>query len=170
MMMKIRLTKKQDGPFILDIYAYARSFMIKTGNPGQWIDGYPSQEVLLEDQRGGNSYVCENESGKVVGTFCFKQGVEPNYLKIYNGEWLNDEVYGVIHRLASDGSLKGFADHCIAWCFERCLNLRVDTHVDNRIMRHILEKNGFVKCGMILVENGTPRIAFQKTVKSETNH
>lgn len=163
-MIKIRLTVEQDIPEVLEIYAYARRFMEQTGNSSQWIDGYPSMEILLEDMREGNSYVCENRSGKVIGTFCFKQGSEPNYREIYNGSWLNDAAYGVIHRLASDGTQQGLADRCIAWCAEHCPNLRADTHQDNAIVQHILEKNGFVRCGTILVENGTPRIAFQRVV------
>ena len=51
----------------------------------------------------------------------------------------------------------------VKWCFERCPNLRIDTHEDNRIMQHLLEKNGFIYCGEITVEDGTSRMAYQKT-------
>ena len=34
---------------ILDIYAHAREFMAKNGNPTQWGDNYPSPELLEED-------------------------------------------------------------------------------------------------------------------------
>ena len=33
-------------------------------------------------------------------------------------------------------------------------------------MRHLLEKNGFKECGIIYVEDGTPRIAFQRYQKN----
>lgn len=165
-MIKIRLAIEHDIPAVMDIYAYARQFMARTGNPGQWTDGYPSLEILREDLRQGNSYVCEDAAGKVVGTFCFRPGPEPNYRVIYDGRWLNDTPYGVIHRLASDGTQRGLADECIAWCAARCPELRADTHRDNAIVQHILRKNGFVRCGTILVENGTPRIAFQRTLLS----
>ena len=42
------------------------------------------------------------------------------------------------------------------------LPVRADTHADNKIMQHLLEENGFTKCGIIHVEDGTPRIAYQK--------
>ena len=29
-------------------------------------------------------------------------------------------------------------------------------------MQHLLEKNGFTRCGIIHVADGTPRIAYQK--------
>lgn len=161
--MSIRPANTNDIPAILAIYAYARDFMAQTGNPTQWIDGYPSPDILSKDLKRQSSYVCENEAGRVIGTFCFRVGIEPNYLRIDEGKWLNDSPYGVIHRLASDGTQKGFADYCIDWCFSRYPNLRVDTHRENKIMQHILRRNGFVECGTIWVENGTSRIAFQKT-------
>lgn len=50
----------------------------------------------------------------------------------------------------------------------RLAEVRADTHWDNVIMQHILEKNGFVKCGTIVVENGTPRIAYPKVSLNQT--
>ena len=35
-------------------------------------------------------------------------------------------------------------------------------HADNKIMQHLLEKNGFARCGIIHVEDGTSRVAYQK--------
>lgn len=165
--MVIRLAEVRDVPAVMAILEIARRFMVQSGNPRQWTDGYPSQEVILEDIRQGRSYVCE-EKGDMVGTFCFQQGIEPNYLRIYDGAWLNDAPYGVIHRLAASGTVKGVAGRCIGWCAARSSDLRADTHRDNVIMQHILEKNGFVKCGTIVVENGTPRIAYQKVSLNHT--
>ena len=70
--------------------------------------------------------------------------------------------YGTIHRLASTGDHRGVASEVIAWCLEHCESLRADTHADNKIMQHLLEKNGFARCGIIHVEDGTPRVAYQK--------
>ena len=70
--------------------------------------------------------------------------------------------YGTIHRLASAGGRRGVASEVIAWCLEHCESLRADTHADNKIMQHLLEKNGFARRGIIHVEDGTPRVAYQK--------
>ena len=43
-----------------------------------------------------------------------------------------------------------------------CESLRADTHVDNKVMQHLLESEGFTRCGIIHVEDGTPRIAYQR--------
>ena len=99
--------------------------------------------------------------GEILGTFCFILGEDPTYQQIYEGAWLNDEPYGVIHRLATNGKQKGVSEACLDWCFERWPNVRVDTHRDNKVMQHILTKYGFQRCGIIYVKNGTERIAYQ---------
>jgi RimJ/RimL family protein N-acetyltransferase len=152
----------EDFDIVMDIYAEARLFMQETGNKNQWINGYPSAELIIDDITKGNSYVCVNSDNEIVGTFCFMFGNDITYAAIYDGRWLNDEPYGVIHRLAGKKNNKGVAASCLQWCFEQCNNIKVDTHHDNIIMQNILEKNGFIRCGTIYTGNGTPRIAFQK--------
>ena len=44
----------------------------------------------------------------------------------------------------------------------RTRNIRIDTHRDNRIMQHVLEKFGFTYCGIIYLLSGDERLAFQK--------
>ena len=47
------------------------------------------------------------------------------------------------------------------YCKEDFDNLRIDTHDDNKKMQHLIEKNGFIRCGIIYVYDGSPRIAYQ---------
>ena len=42
----VRKAVMDDFPVILNIYATARAFMAKTGNPTQWADGHPSADLL----------------------------------------------------------------------------------------------------------------------------
>ena len=143
---------------------HARKFMREHGNPNQWINGYPSADLILQEISNGTSYVCEDESGEITGTFSFIPGEDPTYSRIDDGNWLNDSPYHVIHRMAADGRQKGMAEACLKWCFEHCDNIRVDTHHDNHVMQHILQKHGFKRCGTIYTHNGTPRIAYQRTL------
>ena len=129
-------------PDIMGIFDHARKFMRENGNPYQWTDGYPSEELMETEIRQGHCFVCENETDGVVATFCFSVGNDPTYSHI-EGKWLNEAPYGVIHRLASNGKAKGIARQCIAWCFARHHNLRADTHADNLIMQNLLKTNGF---------------------------
>ena len=102
-------------------------------------------------------------NGEMEAVFAFVLGPDPTYAKIEDGQWLNDALpYGTIHRLASAGKRPGVATDVINWCLEHCESLRADTHADNKIMQHLLEKNGFTRCGIIHVADGTPRIAYQR--------
>ncbi|WP_041584062.1 GNAT family N-acetyltransferase [Phocaeicola salanitronis] len=158
----IRPATPADLDRLMEIFEAARRFMASTGNPNQWINGYPQRGLIAEEISNGHCYVCENAEGKAIGTFCFVPSPDPNYAHIEDGAWLNGAPYHVIHRLASDGSGKGIFKACIAWCASHDSNLRADTHADNKVMQHLLEENGFVRCGIIYVANGTPRIAYQR--------
>ena len=159
--MIIRHSTTADLPAMEAIYADARRFMAENGNPTQWTDGYPVRWMLEEDIALGRSYVCE-EDGEILATFVFAVMEDPTYLKIYEGAWLSDDEYGVVHRIASKNRKKGVAGFCLDWCFEQCGNVRIDTHRNNIPMQKALSKYGFKYCGIIYLENGDERIAFQR--------
>ena len=166
--MRIRKTTEADFDRIMSIYAFARAFMEKTGNPNQWgPTHWPPEDLIHNDIREGNSYVCLNDEDRVIGTFFFIRGedIEPTYREISDGAWKDDSEYGVVHRLASDGSEKGIGRFCLEWAFDQCGHLRVDTHTDNRVMQNLLGKLGFTRCGIIyVIEDEYPRFAYEKTV------
>ena len=97
----------------------------------------------------------------IVAVFSLCGGPDPTYEKIWDGQWLNQSPYHVLHRLASSGERKGAGMFCLQWSIEQSEEIRVDTHEANLPMQRLLEKNGFVKCGKIQVADGTERIAFQ---------
>ena len=161
--ISIDKSKKEDTNNIMPLFSRARDYMEQTGNPNQWINGYPSEEQILKDIADDSSFVCRNAERKIIATFCFRIGVDPTYARIDNGNWLNDNPYGVIHRLASDGTVKGIALQCFDWCFQQIKTIRVDTHADNKVMQHLFLKYGFQYCGIIYTHNGTERLAYQLT-------
>lgn len=174
----IRPCTLEDLPRVMEICDEARAIMRADGNMNQWTGGYPSEESIVKDIASGWGYVVESDStpgdknsdpnrsgntGQIVGYFAFIQGIEKTYLKIYDGSWIDDVLpYATIHRLASTRSSHGVAEACFNWAWERIGNLRIDTHRDNRIMQHCIEKAGFTYCGIILLENGDERLAYQK--------
>lgn len=159
--MNIRQTTFDDMDVLLKLYENARTFMSNHGNPTQWGTTYPPAAMLEQDITDGHSYVCEEE-GCIIATFYFRTGKDDTYARIYEGQWLNDLPYGVVHRITSDGSVRGAASFCLDWALSQCGNLKIDTHRDNHIMQHMLEKNGFTRCGIIYIEDGSERIAYQK--------
>lgn len=157
-----RGARRADLDAILKIYARARQAMADSGNHTQWGEHFPPQE-LLEEDIDSNRLFLYLVNGELEGVFAFTLGPDPTYARIEDGKWLNDTLpYGTIHRLASAGRHPGVAAAVITWCLEHCESLRADTHADNKIMQHLLEENGFTRCGIIHVEDGTPRIAYQK--------
>ncbi len=170
--MYIRKATTDDIERQMEIFAYAREFMAKTGNPNQWgRTNWPPKELILQDISDGKSYVCEHE-GRIVGTFFYDYGIqpEPTYAVIENGNWIGRNEYGVVHRIAGDGSIKGIGSFCINWAFEQCKHLRMDTHEDNKVMQNLLRKLGFIRCGLIhLDKDNDPRIAFEKMDAKLTN-
>ena len=157
----VRLAKPGDLPRILELYAIARAYMARSGNPNQWPETYPGQELLEGDMERASLYVVER-GGMVCGAFVLALGEDAGYAAIRDGAWLRDGPYGTIHRLAGDGVHRGIFEECMDFCRKSAPDLRADTHADNRIMQHLLEKNGFTRCGIIHVADGTPRIAYQK--------
>ena len=159
--MLIRKTLESDLPRIAQIYENAKRFMRDSGNPNQWNDGRPNADTAREDMERGVGYVAE-ELGEVVAVFMFSEVADPTYARIYDGAWLSDEPYGVIHRIAVAEQGRGIIDFCISWCFDRRPNLRIDTHRDNLPMQRALTKRGFEYCGIIHLANGDERLAYQK--------
>ncbi|MBR1586173.1 MAG: N-acetyltransferase [Clostridia bacterium] len=159
--MSIRLATLPDLPAIEAVYAAARAYMARSGNPHQWgDDGYPAHDLLVTDIGLKRLYVIEVE-GQVHGVFAFTLGDDPTYAVIENGQWPNDRPYGTIHRIASDGQIKGMFTRAFDFCRARMDEIRIDTHHDNKTMQHVVTKHGFVRCGIIYLENGDPRIAYQ---------
>ena len=169
-MRTIRPATEADLPEMMQIFAEARQFMAQTGNPSQWPPTYPSAEILRADLAAGRSYVCE-EDGAMVATFCFGIFDDPTYAEIYDGAWLRDAPYGVIHRIATRAH-GGAASDCVAYCIAHTapqgIDLRVDTHRNNVVMQKFLKKHGFVYCGVIHLADWThdgddrDRVAFQR--------
>lgn len=158
-MYQIRKASMEDLPRIEEIYAYARRFMAQTGNPNQWGNKTPPTAQLVVDIQKGDLFVAEDEKG-IHGAFYFWIGPDPTYGIIREGSWLSDAPYGTIHRIASDGS-GGIFRTALEFCRGRIGHIRIDTHHDNRIMQHTVEKHGFSRRGIIHIADGSPRIAYE---------
>lgn len=159
----IRKGREADIEAVLAIFDGARRYMRATGNLVQWVGGYPAREDVLADIAAGNCYVGEDAGGEIVLVFAFILGEDPTYAVIEDGEWLNAEPYGTIHRIASNGKYRRMLDACVDYCFALTQNIRIDTHTDNRPMLTALARLGFQRCGIIYCRDGSPRLAFQKT-------
>lgn len=186
--MFIRKSTPEDLPEILALYSDARSYMAENGNPDQWKGGWPPEELVFDDILSGDSYVCIDNGvsndvliqasvtkpmiplphdGKIVGTFFFREGPDPEYNQIYDGNWKDTlQPYCVVHRIATDRNTRGVGTFCLNWAYQQCPNIRIDTHLQNKPMQGLLAKTGFSYCGTIFLKNGESRMAFQKVACS----
>lgn len=167
--MKIELSTRENLKDILNIINQAKLYMKENGI-NQWNEDYPKIESLENDILNKNSYVIK-DGDKIIGTFVLIFGDEKSYQKIEDS-WKTDLPYGTLHRVAIDNSYKGkgvasfILDFAETMAKEKNIfSLRIDTHRDNISMRRFIEKSNFDFCGIIYVEDGTPRVAFEKILK-----
>ncbi len=160
--MEIRRSKPEDLNPILALYGSARDFMRKNGNLTQWA-GIDGPETRAEaDIAEGRSFLC-CEGDEILAVFAFEpEADDPTYREITDGAWPDDGPYGVLHRIAVGKPGQDVAGFCFDWCAARCRQLRADTHESNRAMQRAMEKNGFRRCGIIRVADGSERIAFYR--------
>ena len=170
--MQIRPSTYGELDRLMEIFDEAR-YTISLLGIDQWQDGYPSRKVIEEDIAKKQSF-CIAMDGKVCGTLVMIPDGEVTYQKIYEGTWLTDTEacdYLTIHRvaIAVECRGRGIAKTMMedATDYARRLgkrSLRIDTHKGNVVMRRMLEKNGFSYCGVIYLESGAPRVAYEKLI------
>ena len=160
--MIVRQATVADIPAIMKVLEAARGIMCASGNPFQWPAGYPTRAMIEADVEAGTGRVFDADGG-IAGYFACIPGPDPTYAYIEDGAWLEDTLpYYVIHRIASLPQVHGIFKGIINYTARLTGNIRIDTHKDNRIMQHLLEKHGFSYCGIIYLANGDPRLAYQR--------
>lgn len=164
--MILRKTKLNDINRVMEIINQAKQYF-KNNNIDQWQEGYPNEESIKEDIMNEEAYVLE-DNGKILGTCMVTIQGEPTYHTI-DGKWLFNEDYVCVHRIAIDEQYKGaglasiILDQAIAM-YPNFHSVRMDTHEDNLSMQRFLTKYGFVFCGIITLQNGAPRRAYEKRI------
>ncbi len=167
----IRRATVSDFAAIRAIYDSAKAFMDSIGDDKQWPLGYPYDDILAEDIECGRLFVICDGSGVPHGVFALICGIDPTYVTIYDGAWLREQEYVTLHRVASDGVLRGVMRSAVAFArasHPEC-DIRIDTHEDNSKMHAVLAELGFKRCGIIYLDIGAPRIAYQLTINRKAN-
>ena len=154
--MNIRLANTSDTNRIFEIYEYARAYMKAHGNPNQWGDNRPEKSLTKDDIKNQRCYVMEDE-GHIFACFVFTIGFE----KEYEAKFPSNDKYGVIHRVASDGSKRGIVEQIVDFAKGKVNLLRIDTHEDNETMQRAIERQNFKRLGIIYLEDGSPRILYE---------
>lgn len=167
MNVMIRNAKPEELDRIMAIYACAKRFMEAHGNHLQWSGDDEVKRERIQAMLEQRQLFVGAEGETLHFVFAYIQGEDPTY-GVIDGAWLNGDAYGTVHRLASAGTVKGVVTRITQWALEQKENLRIDTHQDNLVMQNALKKAGFTRCGIIYLENGDPRIAYQKVREAES--
>ncbi|EOU1743055.1 GNAT family N-acetyltransferase [Clostridium perfringens] len=169
--MEFRQANISDLDQIVEIIELSKKYLKET-KVDQWQDGYPAKEDLRRDIESGNSYVLTNKD-EIVATTVISLDGESTYNLIFNGEWITNEDYIVMHRVAVHDKYKGkgIFKELIKEAESLALNkgissIKIDTHRDNISMQRAVVKNDFKRCGIIYLGDGSERIAFEKVLKS----
>lgn len=167
--MKLIETREKHIIKVLSIYEDGR-LSLKERGVNQWQDEGPSLESLLVDMENNFSYVLV-DGEEIVGTTAVTEGIDKTYLEI-EGAWLNGEDYITVHRFAVAQSSRGkgygkkmFKEIAELAKSKGIKNIRVDTHKDNDSMKGLLESLDYKYCGIIRLENGDLRNAYQKELR-----
>ena len=162
---KLTLAQMKDFRQCMDILSDGREFQREQGFV-QWEDGYPDEGSVLGDLQNGLGYVVKVD-GTIAAYMYLGFDGDPAYPEI-QGAWKYGEPYAVVHRIAIGSEFRGqglgsitfrlVEDFCKSKGFYL---LRIDTHRENKRMQHVLEKNGFIYCG-IVIQNGGERLAYEK--------
>ena len=164
---RIRPATAADLPALRPVFEAAKGIMRADGNAEQWsAPGFPPDDLLLRDIARGGGFVVESvipseAKESIVAYFALLPSPEPTY-DVIDGAWLTDGPYGVIHRMASYPEVHGIFSAVIDYGASHYEHLRIDTHRDNRIMQHLIEMHGFTYCGIIWLEDGTERLAYER--------
>lgn len=167
--MEFRKSAETDINNIMKIIKQAQAYFKEQGID-QWQNNYPNVEAISGDIANNNSYVLLKDNN-IVATAAVSFDGESTYDTIYEGEWITNNEYAVIHRIAVDNTYKGLglSSQIIKNVEQLCLNkglysIKIDTHEENISMQKLLEKNKFQYCGIIYLEDRSKRIAFEKSL------
>lgn len=164
-MVKLEFATEKDANQCYAIIDMGRRFQKEQGFT-QWTDDYPNFDTVCDDIRNKKGYVVKVD-GVIAGYMCIDFDGEPAYNDI-DGKWSIEAEYAVVHRMAFAKQFCGIGLSDTVWslieelCKTKNVNyIRVDTDFPNKRMQHILNKNGFKCCGVILFQ-GSGKIAFDK--------
>ena len=167
--MKYRKANIEDLDNIMTIIEDGRLFL-KPQQSGQWQDGYPNIDNIKDDISKGYLYAILTEDDDIASIAAFTYH-EEDYDHLYEGHWISEYPYMVMHRISVKEKYRhqGYGD-ALFKLFELVAkeegyhSIRIDTHQNNKVMLHLLEKNHFILCGKAILKPNKDRLVFEKII------
>ena len=170
-MVKYRQATLSDIEQVMEAVEDSRELLRLQGN-GQWQNGYPDRNDYLKDIHNGRLFVVtDKDDDEIIVGVCALTYREDDYDRPFEGKWLTDYPYMIMHRVALKANYRGqgygkklFEAFIAQGEKEGFRSLRIDTHEGNDIMRHLIESFGFVCCGKAILTPDKERLVYEKVI------
>ena len=140
-----------------------------THGSGQWQGKEPSIATIEEDIFHQRYYVFFEDNQPCGGAALMTH--EPGYEHLLEGQWLNQDLYRVIHRLFIAPSFQGrhlskiLLDHLEQQVKQHQVsNIRIDTHALNQPMRGLLNRQHYQEVGKAWLPQAGERLVYHKVL------
>lgn len=154
-------------------------FRLNSSNQWQDTDGYPNDKAFIKDFAENEVLVC-TDGELIIGVLVVSFQAEECYKNIVQGEWLNNNPYAVIHRLAvkkeyyHKGVAKQLLDKAEYLILKKGIyDIKVDTHEQNIAVQHLLESFDYIYTGVIYLLRpdvvDKRRLAYHKIIARKKN-
>ena len=162
-MYTLRQARPDELSTCIQILREGRAFQQEQGFT-QWTEEYPNPALIEGDIRSGDGWLFLIDGEPAAYMYlCFD--IDPSYLPA-ECAWRKDVPYVAVHRIAFARRFAGRGLSCAVFeairdlCRERgVFCIRIDTDSKNKRMQHVLEKNNFVRCGVVMFE-GDAKLAY----------
>lgn len=162
-----RMANESDRESILEIYLDGAE-ALKTDGVDQWQGQYVPSFKDVDEHLGVDLYVLEYHR-KIVSTVCLVEGIDEDYENI-NGKWNTSLPYISIHKVATSNEYKkqSFGRKMMSYienlAKRKRMDLRIDTHKDNKKMRNFIISCGYKYTGEVILQGELERLAYDKKV------
>lgn len=162
-----RMANESDRESILEIYLDG-SNALKEDGVDQWQGKYVPSFKDIDEHLGIDLYVLEYHK-RVVSTACLVEGIDEDYENI-DGKWNTSIPYISIHKVATSNEYKkqSFAKKMMYYvenfAKRKRMDLRIDTHKDNKKMRNFIISCGYKYTGEVVLQGELERVAYDKKV------
>ena len=165
--LTFRMANESDRESILEIYLEGAE-SLKADGVDQWQGKYVPSFKDIDEHLGIDLYVLEYHK-RVVSTACLVEGIDEDYENI-DGKWNTSIPYISIHKVATSNKYKkqSFAKKMMSYienfAKRKRMDLRIDTHKDNKKMRNFIISCGYKYTGEVVLQGELERLAYNKKV------
>ena len=165
--LTFRMANESDRESILEIYLEGAE-ALKTDGVDQWQGQYVPSFKDIDEHLGIDLYVLEYHR-KIVSTVCLVEGIDEDYENI-NGKWNTSIPYISIHKVATSNEYKkqSFGRKMMSYienfAKRKRMDLRIDTHKDNKKMRNFIISCGYKYTGEVVLQGELERLGYDKKV------